>query len=232
MMSVHKVNEKPLVKICGLQDVEVLKSMKHLAVDFIGFVFARSKRQVTVAQAASLVKILSAWEVYPLPKSVGVFVNPTAEEIEEVLRQVSLDVIQLHGEESPELCGELRTKFGVKVFKVFSLKNDLNQASEDIDVTLAPYEGVVDAVLIDTFDPVYGGGSGQTFSWDRSIPYQLWARKKQIPLFVAGGLGPDNVHELVNGYAPGGVDVSSGVETNGVKDINKMTAFVERVKKA
>lgn len=232
MMSIRKVNERPLVKICGLQDVEVLKSMKHLAVDFIGFVFSRSKRQVTAAQAASLVQVLSEWEIRPLPKSVGVFVNPTVEEIKEIVRQVPLDVIQLHGNESPGLCQELRAKFGVKVFKVFSLNNDPNQAAEDIDVTLAPYEGVVDAVLIDTFDPVYGGGSGQTFSWDRSIPYQLWARKMQIPLFVAGGLGPDNVHELVNGYAPGGVDVSSGVETNRVKDINKMTAFVERVKKA
>lgn len=232
MMSICKVNEKPLVKICGLQDVEVLKSMKHLTVDFIGFVFARSKRQVTAAQAAGLVNVLSEWEVRPLPRSVGVFVNPTVEEIEEILRQVSLDVIQLHGDESPELCRELRAKFGVNVFKVFSLNNDPNQAAEDIDISLAPYAGVVDAVLIDTFDPVYGGGSGRTFSWERSTPYQLWARNMQIPLFVAGGLGPDNVHELVNGYAPDGVDVSSGVETNGMKDINKMTAFVERVKKA
>lgn len=232
MMSIRKVTETPLVKICGLQDVEVLKSMKHFTVDFIGFVFARSKRQVTAAQAASLVNVLSEWEVRPLPRSVGVFVNPAMEEIEDILRQVSLDVIQLHGDETPELCRELRAKFGVKVFKVFSLNNKINQAAEDIDVSLAPYEGVVDAVLIDTFDPVYGGGSGQTFSWDRSTPYQLWARKMQIPLFVAGGLGPDNVHELVSCYAPDGVDVSSGVETNGIKDINKMTAFVERVKKA
>ncbi|WP_236570536.1 phosphoribosylanthranilate isomerase [Paenibacillus sp. An7] len=232
MMSISKVKEKPLVKICGLQDVEVLKSMKHLTVDFIGFVFARSKRQVTAAQAADLVKVLSEWQVRPLPRSVGVFVNPSVEEIEEVLRQVSLDVIQLHGDESPALCRELRAKFGVNVFKVFSLNNDPNQAAEDIDLSLAPYEGVIDAVLIDTFDPVYGGGSGRTFCWERSIPYQLWARKMQIPLFIAGGLEPDNVHELVNGYAPGGVDVSSGVETNGIKDLSKMTAFVERVKKA
>ncbi|WP_211745007.1 phosphoribosylanthranilate isomerase [Paenibacillus sp. Marseille-Q4541] len=231
-MSESKVEHKPLVKICGLQDVEVLKSMKHLTVDFIGFVFARSKRQVTAAQAADLVNLFSEWEVRPLPKSVGVFVNPKLEEVEGILEQVSLDVIQLHGGESPEFCRELKARLGVEVFKVFSLNSNPNELEEDIEATLAPYQGAVDAILIDTFDPLYGGGSGKTFAWDRSLPYQIWARKMNIPLFVAGGLQPDNVNELVNSYSPDGVDVSSGVETNGIKDINKMTAFVERVKKA
>lgn len=232
-MSANQMIEKPLVKICGLQDVEVLKSIKHITVDFIGFVFTRSKRQVTLDQAADLAAVLTEWEVQPIPSSVGVFVNPRLQDIEEALSKVPLNVIQLHGQESPDFCREVKARFDVKVFKVFSLTSSQStDVEDDIEAILAPYSGVVDAILLDTFDPVYGGGSGKTFSWERSIPYQRWARNMGIQLIIAGGLQPDNVKELVDSYKPDGVDVSSGVETNGIKDINKMTAFVERVKEA
>lgn len=86
--------------------------------------------------------------------------------------------------------------------------------------------------MLDTHDPLYGGGSGKTFAWERIPAYAEWAKSREIALFVAGGLQPDNVQQLIQTYTPFGVDVSSGVETEGVKDIAKITAFVERVKQA
>lgn len=94
------------------------------------------------------------------------------------------------------------------------------------------YEAAVDAVLLDTYDPLQSGGSGRTFAWNKLPEYQEIAVRHGLPLFVAGGLHSDNVGELLDTYVPYGVDVSSGVETDGIKDIQKMTAFVERVKQS
>ncbi|MBA9085344.1 phosphoribosylanthranilate isomerase [Fontibacillus solani] len=215
------------VKICGLQSVEVLKSMINLPVDYIGFVFARSKRQVTTARAAELVPVLKEWKTGSIPQSVGVFVNPTWSELSEILKSAPLDIVQLHGTESPEFCQEVKERLGVKVFKACSVQND---GSLHGGLTMESYEGVIDGLLLDTYDPKYGGGSGMTFAWELAAPYKAWAGSNGILFLAAGGLHPDNVKDLLMTMGPDGVDVSSGVETNGVKDLIKMTAFVERVK--
>lgn len=218
---------KPSVKICGLQSVEVLKSMINLPIDYIGFVFARSKRQVSGNQAAELAAVLGTWQSGKIPESVGVFVNPSMEELEAILSLTPLDIVQLHGTESPEFCREVREQLGVKAFKVLSVKPDGTlhggQPVED-------YEGVIDGLLLDTYDPHYGGGSGVAFAWEQAEPYRLWAKERGIPFLAAGGLHPGNVGELLEVMSPDGVDVSSGVETDGIKDLTKITAFVERVK--
>ncbi|GIP52121.1 hypothetical protein J42TS3_11560 [Paenibacillus vini] len=218
---------KPSVKICGLQSVEVLKSMINLPIDYIGFVFARSKRQVSGNQAAELAAVLGTWQSGKIPESVGVFVNPSMEELEAILSLTPLDIVQLHGTESPEFCREVREQLGVKAFKVLSVKPDGTlhggQPVED-------YEGVIDGLLLDTYDPHYGGGSGVAFAWEQAEPYRLWAKERGIPFLAAGGLHPGNVGELLDVMSPDGVDVSSGVETDGIKDLTKITAFVERVK--
>ncbi|NQX64879.1 phosphoribosylanthranilate isomerase [Paenibacillus alba] len=223
----------PTVKICGLQSVEVLKSIVHLPIDHIGFVFAPSKRQVTPEKAGELIAFLKSEEKngIAVPLTVGVFVNPTEEQLKQVLAVAPLDVVQLHSQETPEFCRFVREHFQVKVFKSVSIsKSDHKVPSlDEVSAQLDPYKGTVDAVLLDTFDPVYGGGSGKTFAWDCIPVYQEWARFAGVQLLVAGGLQPDNVNELVTAYQPDGVDVSSGVETEGVKDIAKITAFVERV---
>lgn len=215
------------VKICGLQSVEVLKSMVHLPIDYIGFVFAKSKRQVSGAQAAELIPILQEWITGTAPASVGVFVNPTLPELSRILAEAPLDIIQLHGSETPEFCREVKQAFGVKIFKALSVKDD---GSIHHEQPLAGYEGVIDGLLLDTYDPLYGGGSGKTFAWERAEPYKTWANRHEIEFLAAGGLHPGNVEELIGCLNPDGVDVSSGVETDGVKDINKIIAFVERVK--
>ncbi|MHA0855446.1 phosphoribosylanthranilate isomerase [Paenibacillus sp. CMAA1364] len=223
-----------IVKICGLQDVEVLKSMLHLPLDFVGFVFANSRRQVTAELAKVLIEQLQDWQNETRPKSVGVFVNPDLTELAHVMEQAPLDVIQLHGQEDAVFCDEVRRRFGVKVFKVISIqgsdRENLDGVSQKMQDILDKYVGAVDAILLDTFDPIYGGGSGNTFSWEVIPQYQSWCESHGMPLMIAGGLDPSNVGELVMKYHPYGLDVSSGVESNGLKDIDKMKSFVERVK--
>ncbi|MDR0270320.1 phosphoribosylanthranilate isomerase [Paenibacillus sp.] len=218
------------VKICGLQDVEVLKSINKLPIDYIGFVFAKSRRQVSPRTAASMIRILQHWERGSFPRSVGVFVNPDMDQLEDVMSHARLDVIQLHGQESPEFFRDVKERFDVEVFKVISV--GAQYRTYGASAALEEYAGVIDALLLDTFEPHYGGGSGITFAWDKIPSYQRWTRKQGIPLFVAGGLDASNVEGLIRDYAPDGVDISSGVETNGTKDLNKIAAFVERVKLA
>ncbi|WP_258166482.1 phosphoribosylanthranilate isomerase [Paenibacillus sp. PCH8] len=222
------------VKICGLQDVEVLKSMINLPVDYIGVVFAKSRRRIEPEQAVALRTVLFEWSTYDRPKLAGVFMNPTLEELQDIMQVVHLDVIQLHGQETAEFCKQVKQRWDVEVFKAFSFPKDETGPEADNAAlkTLDAYENVVDAILLDTYDPLYGGGSGKTFAWERIPAYAEWANSHGIAMFVAGGLQPENVQQLIQTYAPYGVDVSSGVETDGVKDMDKITAFVERVKQA
>ncbi|WP_018751396.1 phosphoribosylanthranilate isomerase [Paenibacillus sanguinis] len=215
------------VKICGLQSVEVLKSMINLPVDYVGFVFARSKRQVSSEQAAELLSLLQYWSNGAAPQSVGVFLNPSPDELENVLRAAPLDVVQLHGTEDPAFCQDVKDRFGVRVLKAFSVKED---GSVHGKLDLDAYAGLLDGLLLDTYDPKYGGGSGHSFNWRAVNPYRDWAMAQGIPLFVAGGLHSDNVELLIETLQPDGVDVSSGVETAGVKDPIKIAEFIERVK--
>ncbi|UQZ81912.1 N-(5'-phosphoribosyl)anthranilate isomerase [Paenibacillus konkukensis] len=229
------------VKICGLKTPDMVQSILHLPIDYIGFVFAKSKRQVTPQQAGEMIRVIAerreAGKAVPL--TVGVLVNPTREELVAVMQEAPLDILQLHGHETPQECRRIKSEFpGVKLWRVVSVArtgqaagaNDSDAEHSVIAAALDPYAETVDAILLDTFDPVYGGGSGKTFSWEAIPPYQAWSRAAGIPLLVAGGLQPDNVGELLDVYTPDGVDVSSGVETDGVKDIMKITSFVERVK--
>ncbi|WP_151734485.1 phosphoribosylanthranilate isomerase ['Paenibacillus yunnanensis' Narsing Rao et al. 2020] len=218
-----------LIKICGLHSVEVLKSMQRIPLDYVGFVFAESRRKVTPQQAAEMIAELANWETGKTPGAAGVFVNPAAAELRELLQVAPLDVIQLHGGESPEFCRELKRSFpGVQVWKALSVSGSGEPAAEAV----AGFAGAVDALLLDTYDPKGSGGSGKTFDWSIIPAYRQAAARYGLPLFIAGGLHADNVGELLEQYAPDGVDVSSGVETGGIKDTAKMTAFVERVKQS
>ncbi|NHN28714.1 phosphoribosylanthranilate isomerase [Paenibacillus agricola] len=245
------------VKICGLQQPAMVEAIMHLPIDYIGFVFAKSKRQVTSIQAGLMIEVLEGRRAIglPAPLSVGVFVNPSQAELLSIMKEAKLDVIQLHGQESPELCRWAKDMFPrVEVWKVVSVVAleqvsgshaavgmeisgkpaanimDSTVANSRVSDLLQPYQASVDAFLLDTFDPVYGGGSGKTFAWEAIPPYQAWCREAGLKLIVAGGLVADNVRELLDAYEPDGVDVSSGVETNGVKDIDQIIRFVERVK--
>ncbi len=199
--------------------------MDGLPIDEVGFVFAKSKRQVTPKDAASLVRQVSELRGAGdrTPRAVGVFVDPTLEELREVLDSVRLHVVQLHGQEPPELCRVIRESLGVQAWKVFGIRGGSeDKAAQD---RLAPYAGVIDAAMIDTA----GGGTGSAFDWSVMEAYKAAAETIGVPLYVAGGLHADNVQDLIRQYRPDGVDVSSGVETDGMKDVAKIMKFVERV---
>jgi len=217
----------PRIKICGLRDSDTIRAMDGLPVDEIGFMFAKSRRQVTPEEAAALVRQVGELRGRngDRPRAVGVFVDPADEQLREVLASAKLDVVQLHGQETPERCRAIReAHVGIAVWKVFPIRigeSETAGASE----RLAPYAGAIDAAMVDTA----GGGTGSAFDWSILDAYKQAAAAIGVPLYVAGGLHAGNVQELIRSYRPDGVDVSSGVETDGVKDTAKIMKFVERV---
>ena len=189
------------VKICGLSTKEAVKTAVSAGADYIGFVFAPSKRQVTLEQAIELAKIIPA-----NVKKVGVFVSPSRAELLEAVDKVGLDFVQVHGKVVDKLfenlpCGSIQA---VQVDEGGHVPN--SQA---------------DYLLFDA--PV--AGSGQTFDWG-----QLDTTELAQPFFIAGGLNEDNVARAIQHFSPFAVDVSSGVETDGQKDHEKIRRFIERVK--
>ncbi|WP_289136095.1 phosphoribosylanthranilate isomerase [uncultured Brevibacillus sp.] len=206
------------IKICGIKRTETLVLLKELDVDYVGLIFAPSKRKVDVQTAKSLLA-----SVPDHPPAVGVFVNPSIEELDEILSQVPLAVVQLHGQESPAFCQEVQVRFAIPVWKALAVGGESDVASE-----IERYAGVVHAFLFDTYDPSMAGGTGKRFSWEQ-IP-KLQESCGEAACVIAGGINTDNVVELVGRYQANMIDVSSGVETDGEKDASKIKALVERVK--
>jgi len=189
------------VKICGLSTVEAVETAVLAGADYIGFVFAESKRQVSLEQAQELAK-----RVTGKTKIVGVFVSPSLEDLEQAIGQVPLDMVQIHGTFDEVLIPLI----SVPVIRAIQLSDQEAQVSSQADYLL--------------FDaPV--AGSGQTFDWDL-----LKDQKIQQDFFIAGGLTVDNVHQARETFQPYALDVSSGVETDGRKDIEKIKAFIEGAK--
>jgi phosphoribosylanthranilate isomerase len=224
------------VKICGIKSEETLRGIRGLPIDHIGFVFAPSKRRVTPEEAGELIRLLESegFRQSGLFRTAGVFVNPSLDELTGVLEHAPLDIIQLHGQETPEYCLKVKSTFGKELFKAVPIPEGGSAEgagdAERLISRLEPYVPFVDAFLLDTYDPVTGGGSGRTFSWEVIPAVRDWARAAGCRLIVAGGLRAENVDALLKEFSPDGVDVSSGVETDGVKDIGKIKIFVERVK--
>jgi len=201
------------VKICGITRVEDALDAARLGADAIGLVFyAGSPRAVTVEAAGAIAAALP-----PFIARVGLFVNAAEEEVRAVLGRVSLDVLQFHGDESPEECA----RYGWPYIKAIRVREgiDLNRLAED--------HAQAGAFLLDSFTPGIWGGSGRSFDWS------LVSGGFKKPLILAGGLTADNVAEAIAAVRPYAVDVSGGVEqSKGVKDPVKMRAFIEGVMNA
>jgi phosphoribosylanthranilate isomerase len=203
-----------LVKICGINSPEALDAAADAGADYIGFVFfPLSPRAVTPLQAAAL----SAHRPDG-PARVGLFVDPTDDDVAEALASLALDVLQVHG--TPGRAAELRTRFGAPVWGVAGVA----------DVADLPIDsGGVDALLLDAKAPpgaVLPGGNARTFDWS-----MLRSWTAPAPWLLAGGLTPDNVSEAVRISGAPAVDVSSGVErSRGVKDAELIQAFVRNAR--
>lgn len=224
------------VKICGIMDSIIGEQVARLQPDYMGFVFANSRRQVTSQQASEIIEHISQ-TLTQKPEMVGVYSVVDLPAIEMVLSQVPLDIIQFHSASDLSMLSEIKDNYRVKIWLTIpipdSLPDDEHERNGIVEAQLerlANVQPYIDAVLLDTHDPKYGGGSGRIFQWDVIPSYEKMLARMSLPLFVAGGLHVDNVVELKSSYTVAGVDVSSGVESNGIKDIDKVKSFIERVR--
>lgn len=192
------------VKICGIMTKQDALFASQMGADFIGFVFAPSKRQITPSIAQEIAAVIPK-----TTKIVGIFVNESVEQMQSIAHKVKLDFIQLHGNESADIAQQLSTP----VIKAFSIDEAL---ITDINHYPCTY------VLIDTA----GGGTGKTFDWARLDHLHIEPER----LFIAGGLTAENVQTVQASLGPFGVDVSSGVETNYQKDHQKIRQFIHASK--
>jgi len=200
-------------KICGITRVDDALTAAKAGADAIGLVFyAKSPRAVDVRQAREIVAALP-----PFVTTVGLFVNASRCEINEILDAVPLDMLQFHGDETPAQCEGFHRPW----FKALRVGN-----GEDIEAQVARYANA-SGILLDTFVAGVPGGTGERFDWSL-IPAAL-----AKPLILAGGLTAENVQQAIAQVRPYAVDVSGGVEASkGVKDASKVMAFVGRVRAA
>lgn len=209
-----------LVKICGLTDIETALATCQAGVNYIGLVFAPSKRQLSPETAKRITEAVHRLE--SPPSVVGVFANDAADEVNHIARLCQLDRVQLSGDEDWQYCQQIERPV-IKVFHISSGKT----ATGVIDEIKAGYRHLERGFLclLDTKASNRYGGTGQTFDWQ--LAKEVAAR---LPVIIAGGLTPDNVSQLVREARPLGVDVSSGMETGGVKSVEKIIAFIRAVR--
>lgn len=204
------------VKICGIRDLKTLEISAEAGARFAGFVFyPPSPRFVTLDIAYTL-----AHAVPTGMRSVGLFVEPTDQELLRTISSVPLDMIQLHGDETPQRVGEIAALCNMPVIKALRLSGP-----EDLE-NVADYEDVADWLLFDSkIDHHLPGGTGQRFDWEI-----LKGHTFKKPWMLSGGLTPENINEAIELLRPDGVDVSSGVESaRGIKDPEKIQTFLKTV---
>jgi len=198
------------VKICGLRRVEDTIWANNLLPDYVGFVFAESKRRILPESAADISKRLDKRIL-----KVGVFVNPEISFVESVLQFVKLDIIQLHGNETGSFCKNMP----MPVWKAFRI-----ESSKDL-FGISEYSEKIQGVVLDRFDTVLFGGSGKTFDWSLAAGI-----KTNLPIILAGGLNSENLERAVSIVKPEVVDVSSSVEKDGYKDEKEIRKFLEKAR--
>ena len=204
-------------KICGLSTAETLDAAVRFGARHVGFVtYPKSPRHIST----DAMRTLGA----RVPKGVtrvGLFVDPDDTLLDEKIGSGALDLLQLHGSETPERVAAIRQRTGKPVMKVIKVT-----ATRDVEQGIKAYEPVADRLMFDAAEGILPGGNGEAFDWTI-----LSGRKIALPWFLAGGLTPDNVAEAVRLTGAHAVDVSSGVEeTRGVKSIDRIRAFLDRVK--
>ena len=205
------------IKICGVRSVEAAVTAALAGADLIGMIFAPSKRQIEPSLALEIVQAVRATAMPCL--LVGVFANASAAEINRLAQHIGLDLVQLSGDEDPTIVNEIQ----FPMLKAIRLTNQNNeQAWYDIAQSHQHVRLVVDAHVPGSY-----GGAGVLADW--SAAAQL---AQTTPLLLAGGLEPNNVAQAIQVVAPWGVDVSSGIETAGIKDLTKITQFVKTAQQA
>ena len=216
----------PKVKMCGISKVETIPAIVDAKPDYMGLVFAPSKRQVTVDQAKILVEELhrgyakkygsdTEHDKNGTIKTVGVFVNETVENLVTIANEANLDAVQLHGDEDEAFIQFLKERTNVEVWKAVQIRS-----AADVEKWI---DSSADMLLFDAYHKDERGGTGEVFDWSSLDAFER-------PFMLAGGIDSTNVARAIRTVRPYGIDISSGIETNGVKDDEKITAFTKIVK--
>ena len=216
----------PKIKMCGISKVETIPAIVDAKPDYMGLVFAPSKRQVTVEQAKTLVEELHKVYVKKYGsdteqdkddtiKTVGVFVNETVDNLVTIANEANLDAVQLHGDEDETFIQSLKERTNVEVWKAVQIRS-----AADVEEWI---DSSADMILFDAYHKDERGGTGEVFDWSSLDEFER-------PFMLAGGIDSTNVARAIRTVRPYGIDTSSGIETNGVKDDEKITAFTKIVK--
>lgn len=222
----------PKVKMCGISKIETIPAVIEANPDYMGLVFAPSKRQVTVDQAKTLVEELHKQyanrynrdaEQYSnqtliyqeFIKTVGIFVNETLDNLVTIATEVNLDAVQLHGDEDEAFIQSLKERTNVEVWKAVQIRS-----AADAEVWI---DSSADMLLFDAYHKDERGGTGEVFDWTSLDEFER-------PFMLAGGIDGTNVARAIRTVRPYGIDISSGIETNGVKDDEKIKAFTNIVR--
>ena len=216
----------PKVKMCGISKVETIPAVVEAKPDYMGLVFAPSKRQVTVDQAKTLVEELHKQYTKRYNngaeqsnndeiKTVGVFVNETLENLVTIATEANLDVVQLHGDEDESFIQSLKERTNVEVWKAVQIRS-----AADAETWI---DSSADMLLFDAYHKDERGGTGEVFDWSCLDEFER-------PFMLAGGIDSTNVARAIRTVRPYGIDISSGIETEGVKDDEKIKAFTNIVR--
>lgn len=222
----------PKVKMCGISKIETIPAVIEANPDYMGLVFAPSKRQVTVEQAKTLVEELHKQyanrynrdaEQYSnqtlihqeFIKTVGVFVNETLDNLVTIAIEANLDAVQLHGDEDEAFIQSLKERTNVEVWKAVQIRS-----AADAEAWI---DSSADMLLFDAYHKDERGGTGEVFDWSCLDEFER-------PFMLAGGIDSTNVARAIRTVRPYGIDISSGIETDGVKDDEKITAFTKLVR--
>ena len=216
----------PKVKMCGISKVETIPAVVEAKPDYMGLVFAPSKRQVTVEQAKILIEELhrgyakkygsdTEHDKNDTIKTVGVFVNETVDNLVTIANEANLDAVQLHGDEDEAFIQSLKERTNVEVWKAVQIRS-----AADVEKWI---DSSADMLLFDAYHKDERGGTGEVFDWSSLDTFER-------PFMLAGGIDSTNVARAIRTVRPYGIDISSGIETNGVKDDEKITAFTKIVK--
>ena len=209
----------PKVKMCGISKVETIPAVVEAKPDYMGLVFAPSKRQVTVEQAKILIEELHKQCINhydtKVVKTVGVFVNETLDNLVRIADTANLDSVQLHGDEDETFIQSLKERTNVEIWKAVQIRS-----AADIEKWI---DSSADILLFDAYHKDERGGTGEVFDWSSLDAFER-------PFMLAGGIDSTNVARAIRTVRPYGIDISSGIETNGVKDDEKITAFTKIVK--
>ena len=204
------------IKVCGLTTLADARFVSGAQADYLGFIFyPESPRYIEPAKAGAIINWVEG------PEKVGVFVNQPLDDVNEIAKQTGLDLVQLHGMESPGYCDMI----DLPVIKVFHIREGMR--ADELADEISNYKEVADYFLFDNKSDHRWGGTGQTFDW--TILKELSLQK--IPFFLSGGLNLGNVEEAIGRVQPDAIDVASGLEESpGVKDYEKTELFFDKMR--